>query len=79
MKNMKNMKRGLFICFFSCVAFLVNAQSDRFVYEDGRLLDGRESLWGKNGYDNRLLSINRDDGYVRRCYYDSDEGLAFLQ
>ena len=75
---MKNMKRGLFICFFSCVAFLVNAQSDRFVYEDGRLLDGRESLWGKNGYDNRLLSINRDDGYVRRCYYDSDERLRAL-
>ena len=75
---MKNMKRGLFICFFCCVAFLVNAQSDRFVYVDGRLMDGRESLWGKNGYDNKLLSINRGDGYVRRCYYDRDERLRAL-
>lgn len=78
MIDKKNMKRGLFICFFCCVAFLVNAQSDRFVYADGRLLDCRESLWGKNGYDNKLLSINRDDGYVRRCCYDSDERLRAL-
>lgn len=72
------MKRGLFICLLCCVAFLVNAQPDRFLYADGRLMDGRETQWGKNGYDNKLLSINREDGYVRRCYYDNDERLRAL-
>lgn len=60
------------------MSFLVNAQPDRFLYADGRLMDGQGPLRGKNGYDNKLLSINREDGYVRRCYYDRDERLKTL-